>query len=53
MSEKGEYQANENQYKMPPALKQEKHGVYRVGYTATTGNQTDGKEEPGKRSDLQ
>lgn len=53
MSEKGEFQANEEQYKMPPALKQKKQGVYRVGYTATTGNQTNGQTEPGKRSDLQ
>ncbi|MGJ7921560.1 hypothetical protein [Neobacillus sp. LXY-4] len=52
MSEKGEFQANEEQYKMPKALKGEKNGVYRVGYNATTGNQANGEPNLGKRSDL-
>ena len=52
MSNKGEFQSNENQYKMPEALKQKKDFVYRVGYTASTGNQTNNQNEPGKRSDL-
>lgn len=52
MSNKGEFQSNENQYKMPEALKQKKDFVYRVGYTASTGNQTNNQSEPGKRSDL-
>lgn len=51
MSQKGEFQ-NKEQYLMPEALKQKKDFRYRVGYTATTGNQTNGKEERGKRSDL-
>jgi hypothetical protein len=37
---------------MPNALRQKKDFVYRVGYTASTGNDTNGKDEPGKRSDL-
>jgi hypothetical protein len=53
MSTKGEFQRNNEQYKMPNALKQKKDFVYRVGYTATTGNQTGGKSEPGMRSDLE
>jgi hypothetical protein len=52
MSDKGEFQSNEQQYKMPNALRQKKDFVYRVGYTASTGNDTNGKDEPGKRSDL-
>lgn len=52
MSHKGEFQSNNEQYKMPKALRQEKDFVYRVGYTASTGNDTNGKDEPGKRSDL-
>ena len=52
LSKKGEFQSNESQYKMPNALKQKKDFVYRVGYTATTGNDTGGKDEPGMRSDL-
>lgn len=52
MSHKGEFQSNENQYKMPDALRQKKDFVYRVGYTASTGNQTNNQPEPGKRSDL-
>ncbi|MCQ6276115.1 hypothetical protein JMM81_14395 [Bacillus sp. V3B] len=51
MSQKGEFQ-NKEQYLMPEALKQKKDFHYRVGYTSTTGNQTGGKEESGKRSDL-
>jgi hypothetical protein len=52
MSHKGEFQTNDQQYKMPSALRQKKDFVYRVGYTASTGNDTNGKDEPGKRSDL-
>jgi hypothetical protein len=52
VSDKGEFQSNESQYKMPKALKLKRDYVYRVGYTATTGNDTGGKEEPGMRSDL-
>ncbi|MEH7884808.1 hypothetical protein V7654_10875 [Bacillus sp. JJ1609] len=52
MSHKGEFQSNGDQYKMPDALKQKKDFVYRVGYTASTGNQTNNQHEPGKRSDL-
>ncbi len=52
MSKQGEFQSNESQYKMPKALKQKKDFSYRVGYTATTGNETNGKSEPGMRSDL-
>lgn len=52
MLHKGEYQSNDQQYKMPNALRQKKDFVYRVGYTASTGNDTNGKDEPGKRSDL-
>lgn len=51
MSHKGEFQSNDKQYTMPKALRQEKDYVYRVGYTATSGNDTGGKDEPGKRSD--
>lgn len=51
MSQKGEFQ-NKEQYLMPEALKQKKGFHYRVGYTSTTGNETGGKEEPSKRSDL-
>ncbi|WP_187143749.1 hypothetical protein [Bacillus tuaregi] len=52
MSKAGEFQ-NMEQYRMPSALKQPKNFHYRVGYTSTTGNETNGKEEPGKRSDLE
>lgn len=52
MSHKGEFQSNGDQYKMPEALKPKKDFVYRVGYTASTGNQTNNQHEPGKRSDL-
>lgn len=52
MSRSGEFQNNE-QYQMPNALKQKKNFRYRVGYTSTTGNDTVGKHEPGKRSDLE
>lgn len=52
MSNKGECQGKDQQYKMPNALRQKKDFVYRVGYTASTGNDTNGKDEPGKRSDL-
>jgi hypothetical protein len=45
-------QRDKEQYMMPEALKQKKDFKYRVGYTATTGNQTGMKEEPGKRTDL-
>jgi hypothetical protein len=41
------------QYMMPEALKEKKSFRYRVGYTSTTGNSTGGKEEPGKRTDLE
>lgn len=53
MSKTGEFQSNDDQYKMPKALQQKKDYIYRVGYTATTGNEPGGKEEPGKRSDLE
>lgn len=46
-----EAQDDMKQYQMPNALKGKKPGNYRVGYTATTGNQTDGEPELGKRSD--
>ncbi|WHX38880.1 hypothetical protein QNH36_14405 [Mesobacillus sp. AQ2] len=52
MSEKGEFQSNDLQYKMPDALKKKKDFVYRVGYTSSTGNQTNNEKEPIKRSDL-
>jgi hypothetical protein len=52
VSHKGEFQSNRDQYKMPDALKQKKDFVYRVGYTSSTGNQTNNEEEPVKRSDL-
>jgi hypothetical protein len=52
VSHKGEFQSNSDQYKMPNALKQKKDFVYRVGYTSSTGNQTNNEEEPVKRSDL-
>jgi hypothetical protein len=45
-------QKDKEQYMMPEALKKKKHFNYRVGYTATTGNNTNGKEEPAKRTDL-
>ncbi|WP_185806901.1 hypothetical protein [Bacillus sp. HMF5848] len=51
MSESGGFQSNNEQYKMPNALKQKKDYSYRVGYTATTGNDTGGTDEPGKRTD--
>lgn len=52
MSHKSEFQTKSDQYKMPNALKQKKDFVYRVGYTSSTGNQTNNEEEPVKRSDL-
>ncbi|WP_180953499.1 hypothetical protein [Bacillus sp. T33-2] len=52
MPEKGEFQSNEEQYKMPHALRGERNFSYRAGYTASTGNDTNGKDEPGKRTDL-
>lgn len=45
-------QRDKEQYMMPEALKQKKDFKYRVGYTATTGNQTGSQKEPGKRTDL-
>lgn len=45
------FQNNVEQYKMPNALKKGKHASYRIGYTATTGNQTPGEAEKGKRDD--
>ncbi|WP_174733114.1 hypothetical protein [Mesobacillus harenae] len=51
MSERGEFQSNEGQYKMPPSLRKKRTSSYRVGYTASTGNETGNKSEPGKRSD--
>ena len=51
MSKEGQFQSDQDQYKMPDALRQPKKGAYRVGYTATTGNDTGGKDEPGKRTD--
>ncbi|TCN24932.1 hypothetical protein [Mesobacillus foraminis] len=53
MSDKGEFQSHEEQYHMPKALKQKRDSAYRVGYTSTTGNETGGHSEPGKRSDLE
>ncbi|WBL16631.1 hypothetical protein [Sutcliffiella sp. NC1] len=53
MSQEGQFQSNQKQYTMPDALKTEKKHAYRVGYTATTGNDTGGKDEPGKRTDLE
>lgn len=46
-----EGQHDMDQYKMPKALQQKPTANYRVGYTATTGNQTSGEPELGKRSD--
>ncbi|WP_269919386.1 hypothetical protein [Caldifermentibacillus hisashii] len=41
-----QFQENIDQYKMPEALKTSKKGHYRVGYEATTGNNTDiGKKQ--------
>lgn len=36
-----QFQENIDQYKMPETLKTSKKGHYRVGYEATTGNNTD------------
>jgi hypothetical protein len=52
VSEKGQYQNDKDQYKMPKALRQEKKHAYRAGYTASAGNETGGKDEPAKRTDL-
>ncbi|MFB6467112.1 hypothetical protein ACE38V_09825 [Cytobacillus sp. Hz8] len=41
-----------SQYQMPEALREKRHASYRVGYNATTGNQTPGEPDLGKRSDL-
>lgn len=46
-----EAQDDMSQYKMPKALQQKKTSSYRVGYQASTGNQTPGEPEAGKRSD--
>jgi hypothetical protein len=40
-----------DQYRMPKALKQDKTYSYRVGYTATTGNQTPGEPDLGKTTE--
>lgn len=43
-----QFQENIDQYKMPESLKTSKKGHYRVGYEATTGNNTDiGKKTEG------
>lgn len=52
MSERGQFQSGNKQYKMPKALRRKRTATYRVGYTASTGNDTGGKDEPGKRTDL-
>lgn len=52
MSKPGEFQAHQEQYQMPKALKQEIQEVYRVGYNATTGNRANGEPDLGKRSNL-
>lgn len=52
MSERGQFQNGDDQYKMPNALRGKRKAAYRVGYTASTGNDTGGKDEPGKRTDL-
>lgn len=52
MSDKGEFQSNQEQYRMPEALKKKRTSVYRVGYNATTGNQANNEPDMGKRSDL-
>lgn len=52
MSERGQFQSGSNQYKMPKALRGNRTSAYRVGYTSSTGNDTGGKDEPGKRTDL-
>lgn len=52
MSERGTEQSGKEQYKMPKALRRERTESYRVGYTASTGNDTGGKHEPAKRTDL-
>ncbi|MGD6843228.1 hypothetical protein ACQCVH_11995 [Bacillus infantis] len=46
-----EAQDDMSQYKMPNALKKQRDSSYQVGYTATTGNQTGGEAEVGKRAD--
>lgn len=46
-----QFQQGKRQYRMPKALRGHKHFSYRVGYTATTGNDTGGRDEPGKRTD--
>jgi hypothetical protein len=46
-----EAQDDMSQYKMPDALKKKRDSSYQVGYTATTGNQTGGEPEVGKRAD--
>ncbi len=51
MPERKQYQSGE-QYKIPKALRLDKKFSYRVGYTASTGNDTGGNDEPGKRTDL-
>lgn len=38
---------------MPKALQEKRNAPYRVGYTATTGNQTPGEPDLGKRADLE
>jgi hypothetical protein len=40
-----------SQYKMPEVLRKKRTSSYRVGYQATTGNQTPGEPEAGKRTD--
>lgn len=46
-------QNNLDQYKMPKALRKKREAPYRVGYTATTGNVTEGEPDLGKRADLE
>ncbi|MBM7716628.1 hypothetical protein MHB50_09545 [Siminovitchia sp. FSL H7-0308] len=52
MTDKQQYKNDIKQYQMPKALRRSKKSAYRVGYTASTGNDTGGKDEPGKRTDL-
>lgn len=52
MTDSKQYQNDIKQYEMPKVLRRTRKAAYRVGYTASTGNDTGGKDEPGKRTDL-
>ncbi|MFS0643404.1 hypothetical protein [Siminovitchia sp. 179-K 8D1 HS] len=52
MTDNKQYQNGLKQYQMPKALRNSRKSAYRVGYTASTGNDTGSGDEPGKRTDL-